>query len=404
MGLAASQARLLTITSRLSNTELRQQQIANTKMRLANDQENVSTKYSEALNNQTLKLNDKTLTYNDLVGAGYNVMRTSDNHKAEMNGVSTTTKYTKPVPEMPKAPSLPKPENVTPVKTQEVNKPAVVEQLSIGEFEQEVKAKADAIYKETQPKYAYAQGLKEFIPLAQQLCAGLRQQNNSKLTSYAVRIEEVIQQAQNVSPNDSSKIQSLYHDLRYDINVYAGILYGETTNKPNATVTIEREPATVTEEVPGDRERYNREYNASVEAWNKYNQDMQNYNKQYQEYLQSAVTTTTEGTPNELYQSCQNTQFLIQGLLSGYLTLVNSNGDAVSLASATELTTEYDKTDDAAAEAVYNTEMAKINRKEKALDNEMKRLDTEHSALQTELESIKSIISNHASKDFELFS
>ena len=116
-------------------------------------------------------------------------MRTSDNHKAEMNGVSTTTKYTKPVPEMPKAPSLPKPENVTPVKTQEVNKPAVVEQLSIGEFVQEVKAKADAIYKETQPKYAYAQGLKEFIPLAQQLCAGLRQQNNSKLTSYAVRIE-----------------------------------------------------------------------------------------------------------------------------------------------------------------------------------------------------------------------
>ena len=91
-------------------------------------------------------------------------------------------------------------------------------------------------------------------------------------------------------------------------------------------------------------------------------------------------------------------------MLSGYLTLVNSNGDAVSLASATEITTEYDKTDDAAAEAVYNTEMSKINRKEKQLDQQAKQLDTEYQALTTELESIKSVISNHASKDFELFS
>ena len=39
MGLAASQARLLTLTSRLSSNELRQQNIANMKMRLANDSE-----------------------------------------------------------------------------------------------------------------------------------------------------------------------------------------------------------------------------------------------------------------------------------------------------------------------------------------------------------------------------
>ena len=37
MGLAASQARLLTITSRLSSVELKQQRIAMDKMRLANE-------------------------------------------------------------------------------------------------------------------------------------------------------------------------------------------------------------------------------------------------------------------------------------------------------------------------------------------------------------------------------
>jgi len=94
MGLAASQARLLTITSRLSNTELRQQQIANTKMRLSADQEQVSTKYSNALNNQTLTLNDAPMTYSDLVAAGYSVVRTSDgaSTQATTRTIERTTK------------------------------------------------------------------------------------------------------------------------------------------------------------------------------------------------------------------------------------------------------------------------------------------------------------------------
>ena len=58
MGLAASQARLLTITSRLSSVELRQQRIAMDKMRLANDQEGVSEKYTNALNNKTLTISN----------------------------------------------------------------------------------------------------------------------------------------------------------------------------------------------------------------------------------------------------------------------------------------------------------------------------------------------------------
>ena len=76
----------------------------------------------------------------------------------------------------------------------------------------------------------------------------------------------------------------------------------------------------------------------------------------------------------------------------------------MSLSSDTRIITEYDKSDDAAAEAKYNAEMSKINRKEKMLDMQMKQLDTEYQALSSELESVKSIISDHASKDFELFS
>ena len=60
MGLAASQARLLTITSRLHDIELKQQNISNQKMRLANESDEVSTAYSKALNTQRFTLNNGT--------------------------------------------------------------------------------------------------------------------------------------------------------------------------------------------------------------------------------------------------------------------------------------------------------------------------------------------------------
>lgn len=50
MGMSASQARLLAITSRMNDIELRSQQIANTKIRLADESEQVAQKYTNALN------------------------------------------------------------------------------------------------------------------------------------------------------------------------------------------------------------------------------------------------------------------------------------------------------------------------------------------------------------------
>ena len=84
MGLAASQARLLTLTSRLSSIELKQQMIANAKILLANDSEEVSTKYTKALNNQTLLMADGTneveLTYSNLTAAGYSIKNIIKDH------------------------------------------------------------------------------------------------------------------------------------------------------------------------------------------------------------------------------------------------------------------------------------------------------------------------------------
>ena len=114
-------------------------------------------------------------------------------------------------------------------------------------------------------------------------------------------------------------------------------------------------------------------------------------------------TSTNVSSAQELAEQLKNSQFLIQGLLSGYLALVK-DGQQVSLSSATDIIESYDKSDDAAAEAEYNAQMAKINRKEKLLDMQAKRLDTEYSALTNEYNSIKTIIQNHTQKDFSYFS
>lgn len=56
MGLAASQARLLSITSRMADNELRSQTINNAKMRLATESSQVSEEYIEALNKTQLMM------------------------------------------------------------------------------------------------------------------------------------------------------------------------------------------------------------------------------------------------------------------------------------------------------------------------------------------------------------
>lgn len=60
MGMSASQARMLTITARLSDLELSAQAISNSKIRLSVKSEDVAKAYSEALNNKKLVYQNTT--------------------------------------------------------------------------------------------------------------------------------------------------------------------------------------------------------------------------------------------------------------------------------------------------------------------------------------------------------
>lgn len=82
MGMSASQARLLTITARLADNELRSQTINNAKMRLSTQSSQASENYINALNNATMKFSNydvngeavsQNLTFNALTAySSYN--------------------------------------------------------------------------------------------------------------------------------------------------------------------------------------------------------------------------------------------------------------------------------------------------------------------------------------------
>ena len=86
MGIAANQARLMTLTARQHDLELRAQQISATKMTLSLQSQKWATEYSEALNSATSGQSDtqqktktKNLTgqinaYNSEAYIGYSLM------------------------------------------------------------------------------------------------------------------------------------------------------------------------------------------------------------------------------------------------------------------------------------------------------------------------------------------
>lgn len=70
MGMSASQARLLTLTARLSDLELQAQQISNSKLRLAVQTEGITKAYSDSLNKKKLTImtgyNEGTAIYSNV--------------------------------------------------------------------------------------------------------------------------------------------------------------------------------------------------------------------------------------------------------------------------------------------------------------------------------------------------
>jgi len=119
-----------------------------------------------------------------------------------------------------------------------------------------------------------------------------------------------------------------------------------------------------------------------------------------EELSDTELEALAKRTSSELYEMIESGEYYLEETVS-----VNNvdTVQEVSIASSTKLYLQSDNTVVAKAEANYNAQMNKINKKDKQIDNEIKKLDTEHTALKTEVDSVKTIISDNVEKSFNLF-
>lgn len=89
MGMSASQARLLSLTARLSDLELQAQTISNAKIRLADESANASRKYAAALDKKIMKVRDGSGAFQDASIANIAVYGA----KSEINATNGKYRY-----------------------------------------------------------------------------------------------------------------------------------------------------------------------------------------------------------------------------------------------------------------------------------------------------------------------
>lgn len=65
---------------------------------------------------------------------------------------------------------------------------------------------------------------------------------------------------------------------------------------------------------------------------------------------------------------------------------------------------EYDKSDDAQAEAEYNTAQDRIQAQDKKLELRLDQIETDRSAIQTEMDSVKKVMEDNVDSTFKIFS
>lgn len=470
MGLAASQARFFTITSRLSSIELKQQRIAMDKMRLANDQANIAAKYTAALNNKTLQFSNGSngnlaLNYSTLVDHGYAVMRLSDGVVAGSasgaNGMATTAEEAKSSsnyvdPEILKwvgksAPTRPVAPNKNEICGTEPQRPTQTLQKPI-EYRNYTAPSADAVnsaisaYNSIGSSDANDEnGTQQLSPVdaannvlvaAGQYIANLKANGLEETYDYIYNdftsASSQFQSARNTDYAEDAAAEAVQQvsDVMSEI-VYMANDEASSKNLAVSSMTPEDYQAKLAayNQNQADWANYETKYAQYQNNYNnvyqprleQYNKDLKQYNVDYRNWSIAQSMSAAEGTANagttatagsydvnslsakSFERELGNPQYLIQGLLNNQFVLMK-NGQQVSLSSETSILEVDDESDDTKAEAEYNSEMRKTNNKEKILDMQSKAVETEYSALKTEYESVKSLISDHADKDFTLFS
>jgi hypothetical protein len=79
-------------------------------------------------------------------------------------------------------------------------------------------------------------------------------------------------------------------------------------------------------------------------------------------------------------------------LISGEAVLIGTDGNPTSVSGVTNIYETYYTGDDAEAKAKYDTEISKVQRKDKELEVDLQHIETEHKSVEENIESVRKVI------------
>ena len=132
-----------------------------------------------------------------------------------------------------------------------------------------------------------------------------------------------------------------------------------------------------------------------------YEELLANGDSMAQKIKQSGMVVKDENGANAWTKSPSVTKFFLTTVGGG---LLNADGADTSLSGDENITTTYDTSDDAAAQAKYDQKMARIEVKEKQLQIDLEQIKNQQKACDTEIDSIQKIIDKNIERTFKVFS
>lgn len=380
MGMAASQARLLTLTARMHDVEYQAQSIQNAKIQLATQSDQVYQNYLEALD-------ATTLTIKDYEG---NTIPANFNNLFGIDSVNTKDKY------------------------------ALFDDRGRLVVEKDIATAYNDFKKSGAESDAYAFAMWMLNPNG----------NNPENIDLTDAEETIAADTTNLS-DKSDKLSKIIsnlgeQDIKDKSDLQNAIVDAENSGDAGRVKTLQK----ALDEYNGLEKSYryklyqqnaekvyNKQYGEDGEGF--FDQDDFNYYvRMYNEIQQAGGCVSIDEFNGPLNNDASTDGDWLKNQLSSgkfSISIVNTdkkNGDISFSTTSTSTdsslsettTSTIDKKALAKAEAEYEHETKKIDQKDKKYDMELSKLETERSALTKEYESVKKVASDNIQRTFGIFS
>lgn len=358
--MSASQARMLSLTSRMSDLEFQAQSISNSKIRLADQSEEASRAYSNALDKQ------KMTVYSGLSGGTASYIDANAYNLTTYGKVSNTDKQ----------------RFIEDAAGKVLVLPAVV-----------------TAYDTSIDTHSLSYALKNLVDSSSYYGHPNGTDTGfSSVTDYlnAKLGYSTIDEFEAIYP-DATDAQKTFakNEITYNTNAYTGKeQFLNSQGYTSATADVQQNDPDYATNSGGHV--YTNDLGATDYYNNLFDQiESKGYSPISEDNMKSSEWLQDQITMGNVFLYEYNKTGGADGL-GAFENVSWTSGDA-------SLQEKTDTTLTAKAEAEYETTMASIQAKDKRFDLQLKQIDTEHTAIQTELDSVKKVIDKNIERGFKTF-